>query len=308
MTRRIKEQTQKPAAAPTHGSFSLISKARLIEIYSIMLRCRMLRERVHALGSAARQGGGLTTRPGSEAVAASAIVDLLPRDLVVSSSPDLFAPFVRGVPLESILRPVFRRTADAQGGIAEPDFKRGVVAGAFSSAAQLGVAVGAALAQKMAKRGDVTVVFCSERGAALRESLDFAAAHALPILFVRQGKSPLEVPAGGGKWEMPALNLPVMPVDRDDAVAVYRVAHEAIQHLRRGDVPTLIDCVALRIPGRRITALDSIRKMGAYLEGKGLNPEPIKARVAAEFGRELDAAIDESRRDVRSRRKTARIQ
>ena len=81
-------------------------------------------------------------------------------------------------------------------------------------------------------------------------------------------------------------SFPSMAVDGNDAVAVYRVAHEAIAHARMGHGPTLIDCqIDLSNPG------DPILNMQNYLTRKGLFTDGFKAEVEARFKKELDASI-----------------
>jgi TPP-dependent pyruvate/acetoin dehydrogenase alpha subunit len=83
--------------------------------------------------------------------------------------------------------------------------------------------------------------------------------------------------------------IPSIPVDSSDAVAVYRVATEAMAHARKGNGATLIDCVTFSLDGN----IDPIAKMEAYLSRKGLFREALRREVAAGFTRELDAAVEE---------------
>ena len=86
-----------------------------------------------------------------------------------------------------------------------------------------------------------------------------------------------------------------MIVDGDDAVAVYRVATEAIAHARRGGRPTLIECkpwpLADAQPGKRRKPTDPISNMETYLTRKGLFDKKFKSAVTTAFRRELNAAI-----------------
>jgi pyruvate dehydrogenase E1 component alpha subunit len=89
--------------------------------------------------------------------------------------------------------------------------------------------------------------------------------------------------------------FPGVSVDGDDAVAVYRVATEAIAHARRGSGPTLIDCKPWPLsghkPGHRQAAGNPIPRMEEYLTRKGLFNKKFKSKVTADFRRELDAAL-----------------
>ena len=81
-----------------------------------------------------------------------------------------------------------------------------------------------------------------------------------------------------------ACSFPVIAVDGNDAVAVYRVASEAIAHARKGDGPTLIECI-------RTKAGDPLLNMEKYLVRKGLFSEEFKRKVAAGCSEKLDAAL-----------------
>jgi TPP-dependent pyruvate/acetoin dehydrogenase alpha subunit len=78
--------------------------------------------------------------------------------------------------------------------------------------------------------------------------------------------------------------VPIIPVDGSDVVAVYRVATESIAHARKGNGPTLIDCVAYRLEGqRRAKREDPLGKMETYLAGKGLFDCNLKSKISIEF-------------------------
>jgi pyruvate dehydrogenase E1 component alpha subunit len=80
-------------------------------------------------------------------------------------------------------------------------------------------------------------------------------------------------------------------VDGNDVVAVYRVATESIAHARKGNGPTLIECMI-----ERSKAHDPIRKMERYLKRKGLFSREMKFEVINGFTKHLDASIKAVRR------------
>ena len=73
----------------------------------------------------------------------------------------------------------------------------------------------------------------------------------------------------------------MIPVDGADVVAVYRVATESISHARRGNGPTLIDCLPYCIEGEPKD--DPLRKMEVYLSHKGLFDPKLKSGTDAAF-------------------------
>lgn len=316
MTSRTKSRSHPHAALPAAGGGSLISDARLAELYAAMLRCRMLRERIRGLAGRSKPR---RFDASSEAVDAATIIGLLPQDSVISSAPHLCAALLKEVPLKNILRPLCARPAAAHPRGAERACVASGVLAASMDGGRLGqlaagaLAAGTAFAGKRNGGGSVSVVFYEDTGEAdfPRAIFDFALAHELPLILVRQSARPLQPARGRGKSSRrPAGSapgaLPIIPVDSNDAVAVYRVAHEAIAHARRGSGPTLIDCVPLRLAGERRQDSDCIARMERYLAVKGLRPKRIKARVTANFTRALDLAVAAIRSGPRANRRVRR--
>jgi TPP-dependent pyruvate/acetoin dehydrogenase alpha subunit len=114
----------------------------------------------------------------------------------------------------------------------------------------------------------------------------------LPILLVCHSDSDSdEICAKAQECDFPGVS-----VDGDDAVAVYRVATEAISHARRGSGPTLIDCKPWPLSGHksghRMAAGNPILRMEEYLTRKGLFDRKFKSKVSTGFRRELESAIN----------------
>jgi TPP-dependent pyruvate/acetoin dehydrogenase alpha subunit len=82
-----------------------------------------------------------------------------------------------------------------------------------------------------------------------------------------------------------AYGIPGIAVDGNDAVAVYRVAREAINRARSGRGPSLIACRTFD------SAVDPIAHMERYLEKHGWWTKARKRQLAKEFRREIDEAV-----------------
>ena len=270
MTTTTKEESAAAAAAlaGNHG-FSLISDEKLLQLYTSMVKCRMIEERVQARWEQRKLAGSRHASVGQEAAAACVTIDLLPGDTLFPSPRDLAVNFIKGEALTRVLRSLFA---------AAPDL-----------AHQLELATRAAQIDKTEKNGKIAVVFSSGESSSpgiWREALMIAGASRLPILFVRQAGVP-DTPENLTPRD---FGFPCIPVDASDVVAVYRVATEAITHARKGNGATLIECVAWPLDGR--SAIDPILKMEAYLTRKGLFSEDLKREVAGSFSKELDSAIE----------------
>ena len=318
MTAKTKEPKAKIESAAVasralagNNGFSLISNEKLLSIYAAMLKCRMMEERARLLFPRSK-----ATPMGREAAAAGVTIDLLPEDALIVTERDLKPAFVKGVPLEAIFRHFFERAAGPSAPSrlkprsAPAHFTHeplNVVAPSATIAAQLRMATDLAKAQKARNKGRITVIFSDGGSGAWLKALKLAGKESLPMLFVCQN-NPFAEPAS---QESQNLGFPSIPVDANDAVAVYRVASESISLIRQGRGPTLIECQTYRLPDRSPKGLSRPRKTGSsegepagepilsmesYLTRKGLFSTEFRRQVVAGFGKELDSALAKASR------------
>lgn len=306
-----------PAASETspasHG-FSLISSEKLIELYATMLKCRMIDDRILILLDKYNLSGTYEALAGQEAAAVGVAIDLLPEDAISPSQRDLTVCFIKGVPLETIFRQIFARAGNPDpvtpDNVSSTRMCLGyeplnLMAPPSTVEAQIGIATGVALASKMQKNGKIAVAFLGEHSASLDlcdAAFHYACENRLPIVYVWQNGRGDE----GIGLKAQAHGVPAIPVDRNDVVAIYRVASEAFAHARKGNGPTLIECTPFCLDsnagiganmdfGTQIAepcnAGDPILNMEKYLVGRGLFSPRLKLEIAADFSNELDAAL-----------------
>jgi TPP-dependent pyruvate/acetoin dehydrogenase alpha subunit len=279
----------------THNGFSLISNEKLLEIYSVMLRCRMLEERVHAFS---KQSKGAAKPSGASvhiAAIAGAAIDLVSGDTLAPSQGALAPCFAKGMSLASVFSVI-----KSSIGSPRPRFSAfNIIPPSLSAGKQLDRALAAAAVCKAKRNKKVAVAFLNDASgatSALNDAMSLAGKKRLPVLFVCETKSHDDERLVRAK----ELGVPAVAVEDDDAVAVYRVATEALAHARRGSGPTLIECRPWPFNdqglGERPPAKHPIGKMESYLESKGLFKRQFKSKLVTEFNRELDAAIKAARR------------
>jgi TPP-dependent pyruvate/acetoin dehydrogenase alpha subunit len=293
----------------------LISNAKLKQLYATMLRCRLLDERTRKLRRLSAKTAPFLRK---EAAIVGAALDLRRDDWLLQPQNDLHARLTKGVPLVSILAELrqsrtSRTPAARQPLLASPDgnaFSFPIVSSAANPSAQLNLASGIALALQAAKRGNIVLAFCgdtSHAGQQWHEALGFAALHGLPLLIIEHTQPHAEAPSKGASTsqgkpsagrasEGNRRQLPEIPVDANDVVAVYRVAYESIHKARHGGGPTLIQAISLPVteksgPGDQQKHLDAIARMEDYLATKGLFVPSSKQKIIDSFNRELEAAI-----------------
>jgi hypothetical protein len=236
-TKSSKPKVKVSSKAEKKEEFSLISNATLRALYTDLRKC----ERV------AKRGG-----PGAayDAMISGVLMDLGDGDAVASTGENA------AVRLKRAGKPV--------------------------AAVGLGLdaAVGTALLAKVRKSRKVGVIFGEPSTEAFQDALETARHYALPLIFVSRTHGADEIaekravrrPAKKSKPIKKLLaegHLPRMYVDANDVVAVYRVAHEAIDRARRGRGATWIEGIPFKPEGKRLKA-DAVAGMELYLRGKGL--------------------------------------
>ncbi len=153
----------------------------------------------------------------------------------------------------------------------DPNSRRAVLSTDFI----VPLATGVALLHRLQARGNLVIAFIdakqTERN---RKFLRIAQLQSLPIIYVQVEKA---VSKAGP--ERSRIQLPMIPVDKADVVAIYRVASEAFDKARRGAGPTLIQCVPFSLKKGSFAnhhSQDPIRYMEYYLRKKNLWSDELK--------------------------------
>ncbi|HEU4413577.1 MAG TPA: thiamine pyrophosphate-dependent enzyme [Candidatus Angelobacter sp.] len=271
----------------------VLNPQKLRELYSSMVKCRMLGKKVQTLSRT-----GTTTEPGREAVLVGAAAHLLPDDAIAMAKDGFLASFVRGTPLHSILSQALAAQDTAANTSTAQNHANG-------SAAQLSMATGMTLAPAMKDTGKVALVFPGEDTGAIEfhhDSLVLAAKHKLPLVCLIESNSlsgsaavEAQFTSHDGNAETP--HVPRILVDGVDAVAIFRVVQEAVRRARAGHGPSLIECLmpgdhsAHPSPGDgKEASSDPITFMEQYLRRRSLWSDEWQRTTVASFERELNEA------------------
>ncbi|QKY18414.1 thiamine pyrophosphate-dependent dehydrogenase E1 component subunit alpha [Halorubrum sp. CBA1229] len=198
--------------------------------------------------------GELHLAAGQEAAAAGVCHHLRQEDTVTAPHRPHHVAIAKGVDLKRMTAEIFGRETGlgkGKGGhmhLFDPDVNfacSGIIAEGCPPAA------GAALAAKKRNEDAVAVAFLGEgaidQGAFL-ESLNFASVHDLPVVFVVEDNDwAISMPkervtdVEDGSDRAAGFDMPGVRVDRDDALAVYEAAGEAIGRARDRNGPTLLE-------------------------------------------------------------------
>jgi TPP-dependent pyruvate/acetoin dehydrogenase alpha subunit len=276
---------------------SLIDDAKLKQLYATMVQCRLLTEHGRRLR---RSKSLFDASQGQEAIAVGCAIDLRPQDTIAVASHDSIVSLVKGVALSDVVARMYGRPSTA-------DWTAQNIIGPSSRTApgqsELYAAAGkVALASKREENGNVVVAFSSAAATASeswRQALKIAARRSLPIIFVVENNpwAGAQSKNGSGNLSLKTQTdgLTRITVDGNDVVAVYRVAYESLERVRRGGGAVLIEAKPYRQHGQVLLNgdRDPLTHMEQYLTAKKLFTARWKNGIAREFSRELGAVVKE---------------
>jgi len=291
---------QTTAATAVSPGGSLISDAKLQQLYATMVQCRMLTERACRLRGEPRSAALYAASMGQEAMATGCAIDLQPDDTIALAPHNSIASLVKGVPLDKLVAQMYAHAESPN-----------IIMPSATQGSQLGRATSAALTNKQKKKSNVVIVFSDKATTTLgswHEALALAAKKSLPIIFVVEDNpwaGAARFKASDDEKELTGkaqcYGFPIITVDANDVVAVYRVAYESVERVRQGGAPVLVEGKPYRLysPTKRRGANSAARRserdplihMERYLRTKGLFTPSWKNQLACEFSRKLDAAV-----------------
>ena len=259
-----------------------------------------------------RQGRIGTFAPikGQEAAQIGSVAALRRTDWMVPSFRETAAMLWRGWPMEKIL---LFFAGYLEGGQPAPDQRDLPICIPVST--QLPHAVGLAYAAQY--RGDDAVVmaYCGDGATSegdFHEAMNFAGVWHVPMVFLIQNNQwaisvPLKKQTHSRTIAQKALayGFPALQVDGNDLLAVHAASLEAVERARRGDGPTLIECVTYRL-GVHTTSddptkyrsteeveawerKDPLTRFGAYLRERNLLDPGLEEALDAEIARAVAA-------------------
>jgi TPP-dependent pyruvate/acetoin dehydrogenase alpha subunit len=267
------------------GSFtggSLISDAKLKQLYATMLECRLLAQ--HALRLRNQRRAFYSASLGQEAIAAGCVIDLEPDDTVVLAPGGSIAGLVKGAELSELMGQLYAPPGS------QPKLTHNIISPSSDEGQQLNLANQLAQSNKQKQKNSVVVVFAAAPALASSRSkklLNLAARHSLPLILVVENQAGIDV-----SLKVPRNGLTRITVDGNDVVAVYRVAYESLERVRQGGGPVLIEGRAWQQVGKRLRPeeTDPLIHMERYLGARKLFSKRWKAELGRQFSREIASA------------------
>lgn len=241
----------------------LVPNKKLRQIYTTMVEARLLDEHVAKLQRKSKAKHRLYSTFGQEACRTATAIELNSGDLVSDVQVSATMDLLFGASLAPLLRHIDAVISGKQA--RKTMLPKEAIAGRQlpsidDASDRLKIALGAAIAFKTLKQNNIVVVYVHNADLPKRtwkQVLTLAAKLDLPIIFV-------VLPETGSKDTQPtnlcekarSAGIPGIPVDVNDAVALYRVAQESIGRARAGDGSVLIECIPYRSQGHRNNEID----------------------------------------------------
>jgi TPP-dependent pyruvate/acetoin dehydrogenase alpha subunit len=290
-------------------------------MYRWMVLTRAYENRAQELWSKGLVVESLHGSQGQEAIGVGASFALRPDDVLIPSLRTRAAFLVRGVPVRQFLAGMLGKATGAAHGKATAHHmgrpEGGILLGSAIVGASIPVAAGAALAFRLRHEDRVSVCFfgdgSTQRGD-FHEGLNFAGVMKLPAVFVIENNlwaefTPIEKHFAGQNLSCRAegYGFPGVTVDGNDILTVYDAVAEAAARARRGEGPTLVECMTYRQRGHSSShsptegrdpaeveawlARDPIDRFAAVLEARGLLTPDVLERIRASVEKEIDEAV-----------------
>ncbi|MBM4063409.1 MAG: thiamine pyrophosphate-dependent dehydrogenase E1 component subunit alpha [Planctomycetes bacterium] len=222
----------------------------------------------------------------------------------------------KGLPLPRLMAELFGRTTGCSHGVGGSmhliDLDHGLPGSSAIVGGCIALGVGAALAARLQRADFVAVAYFGDaatNAGVFYESLNFAALHRLPVLFLCEdnGLSNVMPKSAHSAYDVLGVArqfMPALAADGTDVLSVHDRAGEAVARLRRGDGPIFLHCPTKRwmkhqgheacdLPENRIdVARDCpIHKLEAFLLQSRLATATELAQLEAEVAAEVDAAV-----------------
>jgi pyruvate dehydrogenase E1 component beta subunit/2-oxoisovalerate dehydrogenase E1 component len=238
-----------------------LTRAHARELLAQMLRIRQFEDRCAQLYTEQKIRGFLHLYNGEEAVAVGLMQNLEAADGIVSTYREHGHALARGLPMPAVMAEMYGKQTGSSGGRGGSmhifDVGRRFFGGNAIVGGGLPLAVGLALADKLADRHCVTACFFGEGAVAegeFHETLNLAALWQLPVLFVcennlyamgtalARSEAVTDIRAKAA-----AYGIKAEAVDGMDVVAVQSAGQRATSTIRAGGGPQFLECRTYRL-------------------------------------------------------------
>ncbi len=251
-----------------------MDKQKYLDMYYQMVLIRRLEERGAELYQAGKIGGFMHLYIGQEAVSTGLIAARLPQDRVITAYRDHGVAINCGIPVNQVMAELLGKVTGISkgrgGSMHMADVTKNYWGGHAIVGAHLPLAAGLALGDKYAGRDGVTICMFGEGATNIgffHEALNLSKVWTLPVLWVCENNmygmgttvgrasavSEIQQKAEG-------YGMAHARVDGMDVLAVYQAAKKAIETVRSGAGPSMLEIMTYRFRGHSMGDPERYRK------------------------------------------------
>ncbi len=263
MSKDSKKATQKVSVENQPAKHQMITAEEQIKLLRFMLLMREFEDTILRLYNQGKMVGGAYSGNGNEATAVGSAFALEQHDYLFPMHRDIGAHFVKGQSvLNMFLQHLGRATSltkgrDGTGHYSDPPLK--IYGNISPLGAMVPVACGAALASKIRKENAVAMTYIGDGGSSIgevHEALMMASVMKLPfVLIIENNQFAYSTPIAKQfivkKLSDRAIGygIPGVTIDGTNVLEVYQTCKTAVERARKGDGPTIIESVTMRMHG-----------------------------------------------------------
>ena len=251
-----------------------MDKQKALDLYYQMVLIRRLEERGAELYQAGKIGGFMHLYIGQEAVSTGLIAARQPQDRVITAYRDHGVALNCGISAEQVMAELLGKATGISkgrgGSMHMADVTKNFWGGHAIVGAHLPLAAGLALGDKYAGRDGVTICMFGEGATNIgffHEALNLSKVWNLPVLWVCENNhygmgTAVERASAVSDIEQKAegYGIPHACVDGMNVMSVYEAAKQAIEKVRAGNGPFLLDVATYRFRGHSMGDPERYRK------------------------------------------------
>ncbi|HUH96559.1 MAG TPA: pyruvate dehydrogenase (acetyl-transferring) E1 component subunit alpha [Anaerolineales bacterium] len=284
-----------------------MNKKEQLELYHQMVTIRRLEERGAELYQQGKIGGFMHLYIGQEAVSTGLIAARQPDDRVITAYRDHGVAINCGIPAAQVMAELLGKatgTSHGKGGsmhMADP--KKNFWGGHAIVGAHLPLATGMALGDKYGNRNNITICMFGDGATNIgffHEALNMSKVWNLPVLWVCENNlygmgTAVERASAVSSIAMKArgYDIPSAKADGMDVMKVYEAAQKAIETVRAGGGPFLLEITTYRFRGHSMGDPERYRKQAEVKKWEESDPIGIFRRYLAENKITSGKALDE---------------
>lgn len=258
--KQVKTETMTKVESAEKVEVKPMDKDKAQWIYRNMLDIRNFEDHVHETFVKGDIPGFVHLYAGEEPIATGVCAHLTDADYITSTHRGHGHCIAKGGDLDGMMAEIYGKSTGlckGKGGSMHiADIDKGILGANGMVGGGFPLATGAALRNKYLKTDSVAVCFFGDGAAnegTFHESINMASIWKLPVVFVNENNgfaesTPQHYSSGSATIAERAVayGIPGVRVDGKDVEAVYQAAGEAIERARRGEGPSIIECVTYR--------------------------------------------------------------